>query len=105
MNRHRNLLRLNPPNTLLSLSAGAARSLACGPRWGTLVTASTTPWPKASSRLWNAKCWIEITSTLERQHAGLSLVGSNAGIILIAGTPPSVTFHHGSSKDASRKHH
>ena len=97
--------QLSLGSTPQSPSARAARSSVYDPRWAASATASTMRWPKASSRLLNARCWIEITSRLGPKHAGRSSRGSRVGIIGIADTRPSGTFHRRSSSDASPRTH
>jgi putative transposase len=90
-------------NTPRSPSASVARSSGCVLPWAASAIASTTLWPKACSRLSSVRCWIEITSTPATRHAGRSSRGSRVGIIGIADTRPSGTFHHRSSRGASRE--
>lgn len=97
--------QLNPGNTPRLPSAHAARSSVCGPRWAASATVSTTRWPRASSQLWNVRCWIAITSRLETKRARRSSLGIEGCIIRIAGIRPSDTFHRRSSRGASPRNH
>src|SRR6266699_440815 len=82
-------------------SAGAARCSVCGRPWVASAIASIMRWRSRSSRLWNVRCWIGMTSKLETRHVRHSSVGFIRGIIQHVDTRRSVMFLHRSLRSTS----
>ena len=74
-------------------------------RWARSVTASTTPWRRASSPPWNVSCSTEHGSTTIATHRGKYSRISRGGIILTAVTKAWVTSLRSTSRSPVRKLH
>jgi hypothetical protein len=81
------------PNTPRSCSAAAVAKPVCGPRWGRLVTHTTTPCARASSPRWSVNCWPGGGSLRRQRPKSPASATSRAGTIRSACTPRLDTGH------------